>query len=94
MSRLQRVQARNQHDPILARPVRPKYRLLAQFRNRETGQEFRLSVKEGDRQNCVVVTRNIENLRDHCLTALLQQSGIYLRTDLIEVEETTIELVK
>lgn len=94
MSKLQRAQARNQHNPILVRPARPRYRLTAQFRNRKTGQEFLLNIKEGDRQDCVVVTRSIENLRDHCFAALLQQSGIYLRTDLIEVEETTIELVK
>lgn len=93
MSKLQRQQ-RNQNVSALARPTRPKYQLVAQFRNRETNEGFWAIIKEGDKQDLVAVTRSVENLRDHCFAALLKQGGIFLSRDLIEVKETTIELVK
>jgi site-specific recombinase XerD len=84
----------HQKASAFARPTRPKYQLVAQFRNRLTREGFWTIIKEGDKQDLVAVTRSVENLRDHCFAALLKQSGIYLSADLIEVEETTIELVK
>lgn len=94
MSKLQRQQQRNQNVSAFARPTRPKYRLVAQFRNRMNDEGYWRIIKEGDKQDLVAVTRSVENLRDHCFAALLKQSGVYLSADLIEVEETTIELVK